>query len=51
MMKAYEFNISDDLFSLGLIILMVIAGGRPENFYSWQKTEKFLVGSFNMRYI
>lgn len=30
---------------------MIIAGGRPENFYTWQKTEKFLVGAFNMRYI
>lgn len=38
MMKAYDFNITDDLFSLGLIILMIIAGGKPENFYTWQKT-------------
>lgn len=51
MMKPYEFNISDDLFSLGLIILMIIAKGSPDNFYSWHTTDKFLAGSFKMKYI
>lgn len=51
MIKPYEFNITDDFFSLGLIILMIIAKGKPENFYNWHKTEKFLMGTFKMKYI
>lgn len=50
-MKPYEFNLSDDLFSLGLIILMIISKGTPDHFYSWHATEKFLAGSFKMKYL
>lgn len=51
MMKPYEFNLADDLFSLGLIILMIIARGTPDHFYAWHATDKFLAGSFKMKYL
>ena len=28
-MKSYDLNIKDDLFSLGMIILMIIGKGKP----------------------
>lgn len=51
MMKPYEFNLTDDLFSLGLIILMIIARGTPAHFYAWHASDKFLAATFNLKYL
>jgi hypothetical protein len=49
--KPSDSSIYDDLFSLGLIILMIIAKGNPANFYTWNKSERILLASFNTKYI
>ena len=42
---------NDDFFSLGVIVLMIITKGKPEDFYHWHKTDKIFVGSVNLKHI
>ena len=51
MIKPVDASINDDLFSLGLIVLMIVAKGNPEDFYLWHKTEKVFVGSINLKHV
>ena len=51
MIKPLDASKNDDFFSLGLIVLMIIVKGKPEDFYHWHKTEKIFVGSVNLKHI
>lgn len=51
MIKPFDASIDDDLFSLALIILMIVARSKPEDFYIWHKTEKIFVGTINLKHI
>ena len=51
MIKPMGAEINDDLFSLGLIVLMIVTKGKPEDFYYWHKTDKIFVGSINLKHI
>lgn len=51
MIKPIDASIDDDLFSLGLIVLMIVGKSQPEDFYLWHKTEKVFVGSVNLKHV
>ena len=51
MIKPVGTSIKDDLFSLALIVLMIVSGRKPQYFYFWQKTDKVVIGSFNVKHI
>ena len=50
-MKSYDLTIKDDLFSLGMIVLMIIGKGTPERLYNWKQKDKYLNGNMNLKYI
>lgn len=51
MIKPVGSSMNDDLFSLALIVLMIVSGSTPQQFYIWHKTDKILAGSLNTKHI
>ncbi len=51
MIKPVDASMDDDLFSLAIIVLMIAAKSKPEEFYLWHKTDKVFVGTINLKHI
>ncbi len=51
MIKPTDCSVSDDHFSLGLLVLLAACGGATGQFYLWHRSDRVIAASLNYKQI